>query len=202
MPYSRAYNLEGFIEILESWGLSDVLLPLLLIFTILFAVLQKTRILGEQKKRFNAIVALIIALLVVIPHVLGLYPPGSDIVVIMNQSLPQIAIIVVAVVMVLLLIGLFGGEAKWMGSSLSGWIAIIAFLIVIYIFGGAAGWWGGYDWFERVVGSDVIAIIVMLLMFAIIIWFVTKGEGTGEKAESGLIKIGKGFQELFGGRGK
>ncbi|GAG35226.1 unnamed protein product, partial [marine sediment metagenome] len=64
---SYAYNLEEFIRVLESWGLTDVLLPFLLIFVVMFAILQKTRILGEDKKRFNMVIALVIGLMVVIP---------------------------------------------------------------------------------------------------------------------------------------
>ena len=50
---SRAYNLEEFIEILDSWGLTDVMLPFLLIFVVIFALMAKTRILGEDKKKYN-----------------------------------------------------------------------------------------------------------------------------------------------------
>lgn len=199
---SRAYNLEGFIRIMESWGLSDVLLPFLLIFVIIFAMLQKTRVLGEDKKRFNAAVSLVIGLLVVIPHVLNLYPQNGDIVSIMNQALPQISIILVAVVMLLLLIGIFGGEAKWYGSSLSGWVAIVSAIVVIWVFGAAAGWWQGWNWFYRFFGADAVAIVIMLLVFAVIIWFVTKGEAKGEKVESGLGKIGGAFRDLFSGAKK
>ena len=116
----RGYNLQDFVMILESWGLTDVMLPFLLIFVIIFAVLQKARILGEDKKKFNVIIALVMGLLVVIPHVLNYYPPNGDPVDIMNQALPQVSLIAVAVIMLLILIGLFGGESKWMGSSLSG----------------------------------------------------------------------------------
>ena len=56
---SRAFNLEEFVRTMESWGLTDVMLPFLLIFTIMFAVLQKTRILGEEKRQINMVVSLV-----------------------------------------------------------------------------------------------------------------------------------------------
>ena len=51
----QSMELRGFIQTLESWGLTDVLLPFLLVFTIIFAILQKSNILGEGKKNFNVI---------------------------------------------------------------------------------------------------------------------------------------------------
>lgn len=196
---SNAYNLEEFIRILDSWGLTDVMLPFLLIFVVIFALMAKTKILGDDKKKYNLVVALVIALLVVIPHVLNYYPPNGDIVEIMNQSLPQVSLIAVAVIMLLILIGLFGGEAKWMGSSLSGWIAIVAFIIVLIIFGGAAGWWENWSWFYNFFGAESIAVIVMILIFAIIVWWITRGEGK-EKQVNALSNLGKWVGDMFGGK--
>src|SRR3990172_11870708 len=159
---NRAYNLEEFERILDSWGLTDVMLPFLLFFVVLFALLSKTRVLGEDKKKFNLIIALVVSLLIVIPHVLNVYPQGTDPIDIMNTALPQVSLIAVAVIFLLILIGLFGGEAKWMGSSLSGWIAILSFVIIIIIFGGAAGWWQDAGWFYSFFGAETVAIIIMI----------------------------------------
>ena len=57
-----ASNFIWVIQTLENQGLTDVLLPFLLIFTIVFAVFQKTEILGKGKKNFNGVIALVIAL--------------------------------------------------------------------------------------------------------------------------------------------
>ena len=48
-----AYNLKEFVEIAESWGLTDVMLPFLLIFVTFFAILTKARIFGEKKKIYS-----------------------------------------------------------------------------------------------------------------------------------------------------
>jgi len=184
---SSAYNLREFVRILADWGITDVLLPFLLIFVLIFAILQKTKVLGANRKNLNAAVGLIVGLMVVIPHVLNIYPPGGDVVDIMNKALPNVSLIVVAILMVLILVGLLGGEANWIGGSLSGWIAIIAFIAVIWIFGAAAGWWVGSSWFYRFFGADAIAIIVMLLVFAIIVWWVTREPGEAGKEMTGNV---------------
>jgi len=196
---SYAYNLEEFIRILESWGLTDVLLPFLLIFVVMYAILTKTRVLGEGKRRFNSVVSLVIALMVVIPHVLGIYPPEADIVEIMNKAIPNVSIIVIAILMLLVLVGILGGERNWMGGSLSGWMAILAFILIVIIFGAAAGWWRGWTWFHNFFGADTVAIIVMLLVFAVIVWWITKGEGA-EEQQGALSRLGKSFQDFFSPR--
>ena len=187
------------IESMENWGLTDVLLPFLLIFTIMFAILQKTKILGLDKKNFSVIIALVIALTVVIPHVTGSYPPDGDIVDIMNSALPNISIVVVAIVMLLILIGILGGQATWMGGSLSGWIAIVALLIVLFIFGRAASWYTSWPrWLWWLEDPDTQALVIIILIFGIIIWWVTK-----EPSEEGKKwKLFSDIGDFFKGNNK
>ena len=60
------YQLEDFIRAMESWGLTDVLLPFLLIFTVVFAVLQKTKLFGDDKRNFNVVIALVMGITLLI----------------------------------------------------------------------------------------------------------------------------------------
>ena len=145
-----AYEFQYFIETLEAWGIADVLLPFLLIFTIVFAILQRSEILGKDKKNFNVIIALVIGLSVVIPHVLDTYPSGLDVVDIINEALPQVSLIAVAFLMLMILAGLAG--VKIVGHSISGFLVIIAIIAIVAIFGGAAGWWES-GWFYNYFGE-------------------------------------------------
>ena len=188
-----------FFNLLESYGLTDALLPFLLIFTIVFAVLQKTNIMGAGKKNFNVIIALVLSLTAVIPHVTGTYPEGYDVIQILNNALPQVSLIAVAAIMLMLLVGLFGAESKWMGGSLSGWMAILSFFIIIFIFGGAAGWWTDITEWISWWDEDTAALVVIILVFGVIIWYVTKPETKGE----GAVKFGKIIEDvgnIFGGK--
>jgi hypothetical protein len=173
---SNYYNLGGFMQALDSWGVLDVMLPFLLIFTLVFAILQKTKILGDDKKNFNVIIALVMALTLIIPHVTGKYPLSYDPVNIINGFLPGISLLIVAIVMLFVLIGLWGGEATWIGGSPSAIIAILAAIGIIWIFGAAADWWNGWNWFTNFFGEDAVALIVIILVFGIIIWFITKSD--------------------------
>ncbi len=103
-----AYNFADFVRSLESWGVTDVLLPFILIFVFVFAILQKSHILGKDKKNFNMIIALVVALSTIIPHVLGKFPAGKDPIVIIARAIPNIALLLVVGLCLFILIGLVG----------------------------------------------------------------------------------------------
>ncbi|MEA3429878.1 MAG: hypothetical protein U9R08_01260 [Nanoarchaeota archaeon] len=176
-------RLTGALYYLESLGLTDVILPFILIFSVVFAVLRKSKIFKDNP-RLDGVVALVLALSVVIPHVLGRYPANADVVNIINTALPNIAAVLIALVMLFIIIGLWGVEASW-GKDIHGFIVFIAMVVVFYIFGRAAGWFaqGMPRWLSWLSAPDTQALIVIILVFAIIIWFVTapdkktKGEG-------------------------
>lgn len=179
----------GFPELirtLESYGVSDVLLPFILIFTIVFAVMQKSKLLGDNKKNFNIIIALVMSLAVVIPHVLGKYPRNADVVDIMNRALPNISIIIVAILMVLLIMGVFGANIKLAGTYMGGWMLVIGFLLVLIIFGNAAGW-SIFQWdiLSRM-DKDIKNLIIIILVFGIIIGFITGDDKSEKTALSGM----------------
>jgi hypothetical protein len=185
---------------LESWGLTDVMLPFLLIFVIIFAILEKSKLFGEEKRNINTVVALVFALLVVIPHVTNTYPAGMDVVEVLNEALPAVSIVVIAILMLLVLIGLFGHEKVFLGMTAPGWVTFISVMAIVVIFGNAAGWWGGTwsSWLNNTFGSDAIAILIMLLVFGVIISWITGGEGEKEKIGA-WKRMGVDFSKLFGG---
>jgi len=158
----------------ENMGVLDSLLPFILIFTILFAVLQKTKIIGEGKRQFNTVIALIISLMVVIPHLTGRYPPGSDVVTIINTALPQVSLLVIVILAALLLIGVFAPGIMFGGTGFGAFLALLSIGAVVYIFGNAAGWWRNVGFLRVLNDPDTQAVIVIVLVFGLIIWFITR----------------------------
>ncbi|MBU90580.1 hypothetical protein CMO94_03470 [Candidatus Woesearchaeota archaeon] len=194
-----AFSFETAFITLENLGFVDVVLPFLLIFTVLFAVLEKTKILGEEKRSMNTGIAIIFALIVVIPHVTGNFPAGFDPVEIINAALPAVSIVVVAVIALMILIGVFAHDRILLGATAPGWVFFFSIITLMFIFGSAAGWWsdGFINWLESMFGEDVISVVIMLLVFGIIIAFVTGG---GEREELGAFKrMGLNLPQLFGG---
>jgi len=85
---------------LESFGFFDVVLPFLLVFTLVFAILEKTKILGVNddtaktaKKNINAMVAFAIGLFVVL---------ATQVVQVIKESLPLVALVLVIIISLLL----------------------------------------------------------------------------------------------------
>ncbi|MCC7574661.1 hypothetical protein KO361_03650 [Candidatus Woesearchaeota archaeon] len=199
-------DFRGMIQNLEAIGLLDVLLPFILIFTLVFAVLQKTKILGtdehdKPRKNFNVILSLVMALGVVIPHITGRYIYGLDVVDVINRAIPNVALLVVGVVMVLLVTGVFGNPLNTSKSYLGGGFVALSILAVGLIFAIAAGWIGrGYipRWLYFLYDPQFQALIVTLLVFALIINFITK-EDKPKDDNSGLKGFAKEFNKMFGG---
>jgi hypothetical protein len=172
----------------------SLLLIFLLIFTVIFAIMQKTRVLGD-KKGPNVVVALVIGLLVVLADYYGWYAGYTSPINIIRQALPSVSIVVLAVIALLILVGVWGAEADWAaGNKITGAIVIISALVILYIFGAAAEWWHGWDWLYRIFGSDALSIVIMILVFALIIFFITR-DSKETKGEGVLRSFGDMFKK-------
>lgn len=100
------------------------ILPFALIFFIVFAVLEKTKIFGEDKKQLNALIAFTIGLI----FVGFLYPT-----LIVTNMILFLSVAIVIVFVALLLWGfLIGSEPKVEGTALK-WFFGIALLIAVSI---------------------------------------------------------------------
>lgn len=195
-----AYYFESLMRNLQNMGIYDILLPFLLIFTLVFAVLEKTKILGVKlnkngdeskspKTNLNTMVALVMGLAVVIPHATNSYPHGRDVVDIINTALPGIAMLIVAIFSFILLLGLWSGkQPKFIKSNTIGGIVVIVMaLAVIAIFVDSANVYRLPRWLWFLQDPSVQAGIIVIVVFAILVWFITRdttpkertgGEGT------------------------
>lgn len=186
MVYHGLSNWAGYFQ---TYGVMDFLLPFILVFTIVFAVMQKTKLLGD-KKNYNVIIALVLALLFVVPHITGSYPLGYDPVQVMNESLPSISLVAVAAIMILLLMGIFSTTFSQRAAPL---IAIVSIAFVIYIFGASLNLWRGpYDIFYWWT-AEVTELVIVILIFGLIVWFITKEPGA-ETPGKGLLE---GIKNMF-----
>ncbi|RJQ19076.1 hypothetical protein C4580_05865 [Candidatus Woesearchaeota archaeon] len=103
---------------LNNYGFQDFFLPFLLIFALVFAILQKVQLFTttipagtgttggvKPDRRINGFIAAAVAAMVVVPHVLRLYPPNMDPVEMMLWVLPTSAVGLIAVMLGLLFVG-------------------------------------------------------------------------------------------------
>ena len=177
---------------LQAYGVLDFLLPFILVFTIVYAVMQKTKILGD-KKNFNVIIALVLGLLFVVPHITGAYPIGYDPVQVMNEALPSISLVAVAAIMLLLLMGIFGTKFAAAAAPV---VALAAIGFVLYIFGAALNFWTGpYDAFTWW-STETTELLIIILVFGLVVWFIVREPSKGQGADT-LKKVWGGVSKLF-----
>lgn len=167
----------GAIVFFEKLGVYDVVLPFLLVFTIVFAVLERTKIFGIEKvaneemtkKNLNAMAAFVIALLVV---------ASTQVVAVINQGLAKVVLLLLIAVMFLMLIGTFFGkeEVKLEGSWRAWGMGAMA-AGVLLIFMHELGWLDPFwnyiisNWSSTVMGSIILLIVIIVFMA-----YVTKPE--------------------------
>lgn len=181
--------LRGALEFMVRFGLYDVILPFLLVFTAIFAVLEKSMILGSEKdeygrvlskKNLNAIVAFVIGFLVV---------ASTKLVGILNKLMANVVLLIMLGISFLLVIGVFVKDEDDLYKTISGkWkiaFMIIMFLGVLIVFLYAMGWLGIVgSWFMAIsVSESLIASIVFLILIAGFIFLITKSSGGTKKPD-------------------
>lgn len=201
MVYGNGFS--GIIYSLQAWGVYDVILPFILIFTIVYAILEKTKILGtdpNQVKKYSTVVALVMALAVVGAHFTG-YPAigGKTIVTIINDFLPGVSLLLVAIVMMLLTIGLWTGKKADGSKGVGKWFTIISGIALLGILVASMGWWQLPQWLWWVVSSDVLPLVVAIIVFGVIINFITATPKSFDEKEKRRANRGKAWEEFLSG---
>lgn len=136
----------------------ETILPFLLVFTIVFAVLEKTKILGDDKKQIDAIVAFVVGLIFVA------FGQATDIVVRM------IPILGVALVVILVFMILLGSLYEPGGFKMEGWLKIvIGILIAIFVVVTVLILTGGLDYIIGFIVGGNSAILVNGFLVVVII---------------------------------
>jgi len=185
---------ENAIRTLDSMGVATIVLPFILLFAIVYAVLMRVKLFGDiaNQKQINIAIALVIALVPVFQHALF---PGSqwDVITIINNALADISIIIVAVVMLLILLGLWGIKPKADGENrMQGVIVISAVAVVALIFASQYGFgWYSLPYF---IDRSTMTIVVAIIIFGLIVKFITGDSKPAEEKGKVLKDIG----DLFG----
>jgi len=187
-----AIDLLGGIEKLESIGFYDVILPFLLIFTLTFAILERARLFGQDSRKFNAIIALVLGMLII---------RQGDIVTFINTYLPNVSAIVIVFLGFLIIMGLFGvGHSAFTGG--------LMFVFVILAIAG--GIWAltesadnaidipGTDWNINITDEDAGVLLVFGLILGLFLWAI--GSKPKPKGLEGFLKGASKVGDAFSGR--
>jgi len=169
------------IEFLNSIGLYDIVLPFLLTFTIVFAIFEKTKILGVDKinkveytkKNLNSLVAFCVAFFVI---------ASSQIVQILNTALAQVVILLIVVVFYMILIGVFfeNGENVFFDKK-SPWrtgfmVALLIGILLIFLnaipVGKTTAIGYAYEFLKLNISTGFVSAIILLVFIALVMGFV------------------------------
>ena len=197
-----------FFYQLQALGFIDVLLPFLMIFAVVFGILEKIKLFGSNSKNINIVIALTFGFLFIAPHLIGV-PATKDPVAIIMQAIPNVGVLLAALVLLLILLGFWlKGEFTLIGHNfISTFIFLGSTAVIIYIFGKAAGWWskaGWPRWLGFMNNSSVWGTVLVIAVGFVFFFMITSGgKGDGEKnkllSDMKLKDFGKGFSNFFGG---
>lgn len=176
----------GVLTFLDKIGVYDVILPFLLVFTIVFAILEKTKILGTEKldgkdytkKNLNAMVSFVTAFLVI---------ASTKLVAVINQTMANVVLLLILAISFLMLVGVFFGSKEFTLESYPGWtkfFMVLMFIGVVVIFLNALDWLKYVLFLFTSWNAQWAATIILLIIILGFIWFITKEPSKKEKAES------------------
>lgn len=172
------------ISFLDQLGVFDIVLPFFLVFTLVFAYLEKTKVFGTQtykssdsgdtyelpRKNLNSVVSLTTAFFVV---------ASSQLVSIVSEVASQTVLVLMLGFSFTLVVGAFHEETEDGFYLSGGWATlfqVIAFVAIAFIFLNALGWLEVIsDFLEDSLTNEAASTALMVLILAGLIWFVVGG---------------------------
>ena len=177
-----ASQFRDIIDFFGNIGVFDVVLPFLLIFTVVFALLEKTKVFGIEKiegkdytkKNLNSVAAFVIAFLVV---------ASSRLVEVITKVSSQFVVLLFLIVLFLLLVGSFFKEEPHGVFLEGGWkttFMFIVFIGLVFIFLDALNLIDNVFGFLK--GTDkgeIVGSILLLVVIVLFIMYVTQEKKSG-----------------------
>jgi len=170
------------LQFLEDFGLFSVVLPFIFVFAIVFAILEKTMILGSEGKKddpkpkasIDAMVSFVVALFVV---------AATNIVGIIRESLPMVVLVLIVIISFMLLAGSFMGSGEFSFKDSKFWkivLTVIMFISVILIFLNAIKTENGVSWLKYAwmymtqnwATGPIVSGLVFLVVIVAAIYFI------------------------------
>ena len=163
-------------------GFLDVILPFMLVFTILFAILQKIKVFGtyngEPKRNVNAMVSFVVAFFFI---------ASLARVEVLTSIVQKLALILVIAIALMLVTGLWGKEVGFLKYS---WTYVILFIILLVIFGTSLKWFTLDD--LGIIGTWIFhPITIMALAFILILWLIIKEPSKKKAAKPSKPEVPK-----------
>ena len=144
--------------ILSNPLVSQIILPFLLVFVLVFAILDRSKILGEDKRQINAIISLAIGLIFV---------TFSKAVGIVVNLMPFLAVVAVIILVFMILYGFVASDKDGLkipkGIKIAGGIVVILALVIAVVV--VTGYWDPLvNMFSGGSSNSVVSTIIFLVV--------------------------------------
>jgi hypothetical protein len=171
----------------DQVGLYDVVLPFLLVFTLVFGILEKSKIFGEEKsgekdkgkvtrKNLNAMVAFVVGFFVV---------ASAQLVSLINIFVSRIALVLIILVMFMMLVASMHKQSDGGFELGDPWRQIfygIVFIAVVLIFLDGVGWLDpAWEYVTHYWDSSLMGTIFLFGIVVGFIVFITKSPAEEKK---------------------
>ena len=171
----------GAIAFMDQVGIFDTVLPFLLVFTLIFAFLEKTKVLGMEdyktasgktvkmtRKNLNSMIAFVIGFFVV---------ASTQLVALISELTAKIVLVILLVFSFLLTVGSFHKETDesfYLQKPWSTVFQVIAFLAIGLIFLDSLGWLNlVIDFISGTWNNEATASLVLIAVIVGFIFFIT-----------------------------
>lgn len=146
---------------------NQIILPFALVFTLIFAILEKSKILGEGRHQINSIISLVTAFILI-----GM-PLARGVII---KVIPILVVLVVLILVFMIILGFVGGTTKEgnLSKGLGIAIGIIAGIVLIAAVLWSTGWlaklieMGNKPELSMVWQSTIFIIIIAVVMIVVL----------------------------------
>ena len=177
----------GIIELLKEIGVFEFYLPFIILFGLIYGLLEKSKIIPER--RLNVVIGLASA-----AFIMAYTPVGVTLTEFFSSFFTDVAVILVtclSFVMIFYLLVPVTGKKEFPGAAK--YVALIAFLVVVGIFVSSGGLKiiipSMPEAMPQAIDPQDIIIILLILIFILIVVWIAKGEGKKEKPSEGYLLI-------------
>jgi|GEM_PF-517483 len=188
----------GLSEVIQLWkdyGVFEFYLPFVLMFTIFYGLLNKSKIFGDPKTErqatnINVVVSFVAALFVMVYT-----PAGITLTTFFGTFFTQTMVVLTTILCFALILYMMMPVGAFQDlfkdpSKYAKYLVPIAVLVVLIIFFAAGGpkifgidFSFGMPGYGIGMSEETIMTVILILVFLLVIWFITRGEKEGKKKE-------------------
>ncbi len=138
-----------------------------LAFVVVFAILQKSKILGDDVSKINSLVALAMAFIFV-----G-FSSATEVV---SKMIPWVAVALSAILMFLLLWGFVGGEIGSLPSGIKNTLIGLSVIFMVGLILWATGWWADLRSMVSFDNSFLYTILVFVAVIGSVVYVIVSSK--------------------------